>query len=582
MNPAAKQDITLVIAGGGGAGALTAGELLLKAAARRGYFGLMTRAVGPQIRGGESAALLRISRAPVAAHRDMFDVLFAIDWTNYARFTGEIALAPGARVFAGADDMPQEVAAARPLPEHFDFRALLARDERPNMFTLGFLAALIGIEADIVAAVIAERFAHLGREVRARNIRAAATGAAQAARFDPLLRPPAARAPQERWLISGNQAAALGALAAGVRFAAAYPITPSSDLTEWLGPRIEALGGQLVQAEDELASINMLIGASFGGVPALSATSGPGLALMMEGIGLAVMTETPLVVIDVQRAGPSTGIPTRSEQTDLEIALYGLHGEAPHLVLAPMSVPDCLFTTAWAVELAERLQTPAIVLSEQRIGQMNMILDAPALPDMTAQRKLAQPAGDDPCLRYAATADHVAPMAIPGTAGGMHTPTGLEHDARGRPSSQPADHLAQLRRRQEKLAAFDYGDHWAHMEGEGAMALIGWGGAAAPVLEAARQCRAMGVEVRTIIPRLLAPAQPDRMAAALAGVERVLVVENSHSGQFLRYLRAHYDLPGEVRSLRHAGPAGIAAGEVRAAIADLLHIDDLKQPEAVS
>ncbi len=163
-----------------------------------------------------------------------------------------------------------------------------------------------------------------------------------------------------------------------MRFVAAYPITPATELLEWMSPALAEVGGTLVQAEDELASINMAIGGSYGGVPSLTATSGPGLALMVESLGLAVASETPVVVVDVMRVGPSTGIPTKSEQGDLNIALYGLHGDAPHLVLAPNSVADCLRTTEWAVRLAEALQAPAIVLSDQFLGQTRAVIDQPS------------------------------------------------------------------------------------------------------------------------------------------------------------------------------------------------------------
>jgi len=168
-----------------------------------------------------------------------------------------------------------------------------------------------------------------------------------------------------RWLLSGNEATALGAIRGGVRFAAAYPITPATEILEWLAPSLSKIGGVLLQAEDELAAINMIIGSSYGGTPALTATSGPGLSLMIEALGLATAAEIPIVVVDVMRGGPSTGIPTKSEQGDLNIAIYGLHGDAPHLVLAPQSVADCLFTTQWATYLAETLQAPAIILSDQ-------------------------------------------------------------------------------------------------------------------------------------------------------------------------------------------------------------------------
>ena len=199
----------------------------------------------------------------------------------------------------------------------------------------------------------------------------------------------AARATAKRWLITGNEATGLGAVRGGVRFAAAYPITPASEILEWLAPNLAKVGGALLQAEDELASINMIIGGSYGGTPSLTATSGPGLSLMIEAIGLATAAEVPIVVVDVMRGGPSTGIPTKSEQADLNIAVYGMHGDAPHLVVAPQSIADCLFTTQWATYLAESLQAPAIVLSDQFIGQAQAAIERPADVAFIGQRAKA-------------------------------------------------------------------------------------------------------------------------------------------------------------------------------------------------
>jgi 2-oxoglutarate ferredoxin oxidoreductase subunit alpha len=254
--------------------------------------------------------------------------------------------------------------------------------------------------------------------------------------------------PEPRWSITGNEAAGLGALRAGVRFVAAYPITPASEMLEWLAPRLERLGGALLQAEDELASVNMIIGSAFGGVPALTATSGPGLSLMLEGIGLAVASETPIVVVDVMRGGPSTGIPTKSEQSDLNTALYGLHGDAPHLVLAALDIPDCAFTTALATRLAWRLQTAAIVLSDQSLGQSRMVCEpfddpengAPATYLHAHEQAL-------PYCRYADTADGISPMSVPGEPCLAYTADGLEHNEGAAPSSSAGDHLTQLDKR---------------------------------------------------------------------------------------------------------------------------------------
>ncbi len=375
----------------------------------------------------------------------------------------------------------------------------------------------------------------------------------------------------KRWLVSGNEAVGLGAIRGGVRFAAAYPITPATEVLEWLAPNLVKVGGALLQAEDELAAINMIIGASFGGTPSLTATSGPGLSLMIEALGLATASEIPLVVIDVMRGGPSTGIPTKSEQGDLNIAIYGFHGDAPHLVLAPQSVADCLFTTQWATYLAESLQVPAIVLSDQFMGQMAAAIERPADVAFIGPRlKATEIAGA--YKRYAlAVAGGVSPMAIPGTRGGQYTADGLTHNERGTPTSGAADHQAQLDKRARKLNEFTYGDHWATIEGAGELALVTWGSVTGAAREAIERAKRDGIEVTLIAPRLLSPAQPEKFAAALKGKKRVLIVEQSHGGQFHRYLRAHYDLPAAVRVLNRPGPLPIRAGEIHRAITEWRH-----------
>jgi 2-oxoglutarate ferredoxin oxidoreductase subunit alpha len=307
----------------------------------------------------------------------------------------------------------------------------------------------------------------------------------------------------------------------------------------------------------------MAIGGSYGGVPALTATSGPGLALMVESLGLAVASETPIVVVDVMRVGPSTGIPTKSEQGDLNIALYGLHGDAPHLVLAPNSVADCLRTTQWAVRLAESLQSPAIVLSDQFFGQTRAVIDRPAelAADAGAGRVVAEPNATG-YKRYAVTTNGVSPMAIPGTAGVAYTADGLEHGERGTPSSQGTDHLAQLDKRRRKLELADYGTLWADVEGDGDLAIITFGSCTGIVREGLARAHAEGVKARLVSMRLLAPAQPARLAAALEGVRKIIVIEQNHTGQLFRHLRAEYDLPGQSTSLHRPGAMQFNPGDI--------------------
>ncbi|MBT6137793.1 MAG: 2-oxoglutarate synthase, partial [Rhodospirillaceae bacterium] len=377
-----------------------------------------------------------------------------------------------------------------------------------------------------------------------------------------------------RWLITGNEATGLGAVRGGVRFAAAYPITPATEVLEWLAPALSKIGGALVQAEDELASINMAIGASFGGRASITATSGPGLALMMESLGLAVAAEIPIVVVDVMRGGPSTGIPTKSEQSDLNIAIYGCHGDAPHVVVAPLSVADCLFTTQWAVHLAEAMQTPAIVLSDQSLGQTRALIDKPADIAFIAQRETLKGEPEEIYNRYAMTGSGISPMALPGTPGGQYTADGLTHTTKGSPSAEGADHQVQLDKRCDKIDGFDYGDHWANIETNGdatadvGFTIVTWGSLTGPVREAIRILANEGIAVNLVAMRLMVPFLKTRFLAALGNSNRILIVEQSHSGQFQQYLRAKCDLPGEVRNLHRAGPKLITPNEICARIRD--------------
>jgi len=550
----------MALAGSGGAGVMTAGNMLLEAAAQAGYYGLMTRTSGPQIRGGEAAAMLRISTFAGDGQDDAFHVLAAIDWQNVARFAAELPLGPHSLLVGDpARGEPPEVftaSGARYAPVPLKALAAEIPGAWPNMVAFGLLAGLIGLPLAALEAAV-RRSMKKGLEP---GIAAAQRGHAFAATLQGYpLQPPPAKAP--RWLITGNEAAGYGALRGGVRFVAAYPITPATELLEYLAPALAKVGGTLVQAEDELASINMALGASYGGVPSLTATSGPGLSLMIESLGLGVAAEIPVVVVDVMRTGPSTGIATKSEQADLGTALYGLHGDAPHVVVAPNSLADCLAATEWAVQLAESLQVPALVLSDQYLGQARGVVDVPPAANGSVGRMKAE--GGEGYQRYALTPSGVSPMAIPGTPGATYTADGLEHNERGTPSSLASEHLAQMDKRARKLAELDPGDAWASVEGEGDTALVTFGSCTGPAREAIAR---NGNGVKLVSLRLLAPAQPERLKRALAGVKRVLVLEQNHSGQFLKYLRAEYDLPGEVKSLRRPGPLPFRPAEIHAAL----------------
>jgi 2-oxoglutarate ferredoxin oxidoreductase subunit alpha len=556
--------------GSGGAGVMTAANMFLDAATAAGFYALFSRSSGPQIRGGEAAALVRLSVDPVSSVDDTFDIMLAIDWQGVQRFAAELPLSKSSVIICdpSAGEVPEAFVKSGARIAHLPMKDLAKAipGGRPNMIALGAVAALIGFPVGQLTEVLGKSLKKKRADAFEASVAAVKSGAEAAASLGSAKTIAAPKALDvKRWTITGNYAAGLGAIRGGVRFCAAYPITPATEVLEYLTGALPKVGGVFVQAEDELASVNMCIGASYGGEPSITATAGPGLALMIEGLGLSMASETPVVVVDVQRVGPSTGIATKCEQSDLNIAVYGLHGDAPHLVVAPDSISDCLFTTQWGVYLAETLQSPCIVLSDQALGQSRAIIEAPAEVAFVGKRlEAVAPAEGEVFKRYANTASGVSPMPVPGVAGCQYTADGLEHTETGTPTSQAADHSMQLDKRLRKLTGFDYGNHWATVEGEGDIAVITWGSCTGAAREAIARAKAEGVNARLISVRLLYPTRAEHLAAALKGVKKILVVEQSHLGQFTRYLRGEYDLPVKPEQLSRPGPLPMRPGEIHA------------------
>jgi len=295
------ESLSVAIIGSGGAGALTAGNMLLEAACAAGWHGLMTRTVGPQIRGGEAAALIRLATHPIDCMADRFDLMIGIDWLNANRFGAEIEVAASSLIVSDprGGDLPTVVtrAGARVVELPLKEMAKEIPGGRPNMIALGIAARLLGLGEEPLIRVITKQLASKGQGAIDASCAGLKAGFAAAANLDfgvTLASPKPSTA--KRWLVSGNETTGLGAIRGGVRFAAAYPITPASEILEWLAPNLAKVGGSLFQAEDELAAINMIIGASYGGTPALTATSGPGLSLMIEALGLATAAEVPMLL----------------------------------------------------------------------------------------------------------------------------------------------------------------------------------------------------------------------------------------------------------------------------------------------
>jgi len=575
---AAPTSVSIALAGSGGSGVMTAGTVLLAAAAKAGAYGLMVRTSGPQIRGGEAAALLRLGPQAMSSLDDGFDLLLAIDWQNVNRFADEIVLGPRSVLIGDPDEgeAPEvfKATGARYAPLSMKKMAKAIPGAWVNMIALGLSGTLAGLPLQALQDAVRESWKK--PDTLEANLKAVAAGAEAAADIaanlasngGPMARLQAtALSARPRWMISGNEAAGFGAIRGGIRFCAAYPITPATEVLEWLAPKLVEVGGTLLQAEDELASINMIVGASYGGVPSITATAGPGLSLMTEAIGLAVASEVPIVIVDVMRGGPSTGIPAKSEQSDLSFAVSGLHGDAPRLVVAPTSIGDCLGATQWAVHLAEALQAPAIVLSDQFMGQSRAIIDKPVDAGYRAQRLTAE-ANTPDYKRYRNTPSGISPMAIPGTEGVTYTADGLEHSEAGIPSSQSRDHVLQLDKRQRKLDLFDYGPYWADLEGTGDAVVITFGSTTSAVREAIARAKVQGVDLRLVAMRLLAPTRPEQMAAAVQGARRIIVVEQNHGAQLFRYLRAWYDFPVSPQSYHRPGPLPLRPGELLTALLD--------------
>ena len=575
-----SSSFSVAVTGAGGSGAVTTGLILLEAMAQHGFYGFMLRSSGPQIRGGESAVMMRFDTSEVLSTNNKFDYLLALDWFNIERFIDEIPLDENSLVIydISAGEIPQVISRSKAQIVGFDLKktAKSIAGGRANMIGLGLLANTFSLSDNSIAQAVNKILGRKGEKIVDTSIACIVRGmneqnisnAWPVHDTDKVL-----KAKTARWSITGNEACGLGALYAGVRFVAAYPITPATEILEWMSPRLEKLGGGLLQAEDELASINMIIGASFGGVPSLTATSGPGLSLMLEGIGLAISSETPVVVINVTRGGPSTGIPTKSEQSDLNIALYGCHGDAPHLVLAPLNISDAVFTTYWATCLAEQLQTAAIVLSDQFLGQSRAIINKPSIVGIKCERVTADKDQDN-YQRYKILDNGVSPMSIPGTEGCMYTADGLEHNPKGTPSSMNIDHLSQLEKRSHKLLQFDYGKQWAEISGHtldySDIILITWGSSSAMVKEAAQQLEKQSYSIKTIAIRLLMPLQVDLLTDALKDAGKIIVIEQNQGKQLFHYLHSQNCLPIDTYSFARSGPLPLRPDEIAKYIEEVL------------
>jgi 2-oxoglutarate ferredoxin oxidoreductase subunit alpha len=573
LDPAARAAATgslvLSFVGSGGDGIALLGDLVLSMAAQQGLYGMMVQSYGPQIRGGESAAILRVSQKEVHWEGEATDVLLCFRARDLARFAGAVKL-------QAASVVVMETTDETPLPEW------LGRTERPavrypfatfvdgvetegepkNMMALALLCRILGWPAALGHRTIEKRF---GRRpaVFQRN-RAAFDAAWTAGEGVPAL-PHLAGHGVPLFIESGNEAIARGAMEAGLRFFAGYPITPASEIMETLIEELPALGGRVVQAEDEIAAMGMVLGASFGGVPAMTATSGPGLSLKTEMIGLSSMTEIPSIVVDCQRAGPATGMPSRTEQADLNHALYAGHGDFPRAVLGVFDVVHARDVMHKAIHLSESYQLPVLVMSDAYIAQRRTVRDHPS--DNRGQpKRIAWKPGDHPA-RFHLTGDHVvSPFRIPGTPGGQYLSAGIEHTLEGHPTASGEVHQLMNAKRFRKMEAMARETRdWVRTLGrpEARRGLVAWGSLHGLL----REWVLDHPDVRVFLPEIILPFPEQAFAEWRKGLDWLAVVELSFSGQLHRYMSSFADLSG-VASLGRSGGMSLTASELDRMIAE--------------
>ncbi|MDO8531472.1 MAG: 2-oxoacid:acceptor oxidoreductase subunit alpha [Dehalococcoidia bacterium] len=560
-----KNEIIIRLAGEGGEGVISTGDIFTQGAARTGYHVFTFRTYPAEIKGGHAWYQVRVGAYPVLSMGDGVDVMVAFNAEGY--YNHKHLINKGGVLIYDPDTVtPEESSSviAYGIPFNTIARKELDFFRGKNLIVTGFLAGLFGLEPSSLEGLIRSRFARRA-ELLASNLKSLYAGYEHATKKiekrDPYFLTPVEKIP--RLVLSGNDAIAAGALAAGCRFFAGYPITPASEILETMSKELPKLGGVSLQVEDEIAAIGMAAGASFGGLKSMTATSGPGLSLMSEFLGWVSMSETPCVIVDSQRAGPSTGMPTKLEQADLNHALYAGHGDFPRIVMAAGSVEDAFFRIIDAFNLSEKYQMPAIFLSDQSLSHRTESMLKPDLSRIHVEDRLRPTAEQlKDYRRYAVTESGASPMSAPGMAGGAYVAPGLEHDEKGHVDTPLQSHIIMMPKRFRKLdgARKDMGQLSRHGAADATIGVIGWGSTEGVIQEAVDRANASGHKVAALHPKLLSPLQVDDLRKFMDSVEHVIVPEVNYSGQFAHYLRSI--LGDSVVQLNKYGGLPFTPGEI--------------------
>ena len=553
----AISEVVIRIAGNSQDGIQAIGGFLARLAGRSEQEVMTFMTIPSTISGGPSIFQVRIGSGEVLSAGDEADVLLAFYQHSYEDHIH--SLKKGGIVLLDSDHVEMRPEWQRDyhhiqIPiSSLTIEAIggTAKDKGKNIFALGLLARMYDLDVPKLEKLIGERFR--GKDPSILNNALAAFHAGYSHSLGNAVETfkfvESQRRERAQVVMTGNEALAYGLIAAGVRFGAAYPITPWSDVMETLRRELPKYGGTFVQCEDEIAAVSMAIGAGYAGRVAVTGSSGPGISLKMESVGWAVMAEVPVVIIDVQRGGPSTGLPTHVEQSDLNLACFGSHGDAPRVVLAPANVEDCFYTAIEAVNIARKHNVPVFILSDQAIATR---IEAFPEPDL---EKLCQDISPDlsPIEDYKpydlSAPGGVTPRVAPGTpirSGRYPIAGGLEHDEFGHPSGSPKLHSEMTAKRRGKLQALEASLATPKLYGppEGNVLLVGWGSTQGPIREAVDRARAAGDSVSALHLKHLNPLAPG-LDNLFSGFNSVLVVEMNDEGihgygQLAGLLRARY------------------------------------------
>ncbi|HJP41079.1 MAG TPA: 2-oxoacid:acceptor oxidoreductase subunit alpha [Dehalococcoidia bacterium] len=572
-------DVNIIVSGQGGDGSLTVSTILSDLLRERGYNIYTERDVASRIKGGVATASLRASRESRHVRSDDVQLMVSFDAEGVEKVKDQLA-DDAFIVFDDSDGrLPEGAvpASARLHAAPFGKIAVrqLGRTLYKNSIAVAFATRALAIEDDEVRSSFERRFRRMGQAIVDQNLQALQVGFDLADKMGISADVPMARlsakGQNKQIQITGNEAVCLGFVAAGGRFFAGYPITPASELLATLESWMPRLGGIAWQAEDELAAVNMAIGASITGVRVMTGTSGPGLALMQEGIGHAGAAEIPLVIVDAQRAGPSTGLPTKPEQSDLDLMLYGGNGDFPRMVLAPGEPGDCFELAVKATNLAEKYQCPVYLALDQGLSQNLATVDEFDLDSVVIDRGKILSEEDlvsmDVFQRYALTDDGVSPYTTPGTQSGFFLLTGNERDEFGRVTTSSANRVRMMDKRMAKLDSALSELPTGRFIGDpnAKVGLIGIGSAYGTLVDALEKLSAYGLNAQLLQPRTLFPMLPETIEF-ITNSDRVYVVEHNQTGQLAGLLIREGAERNRVRSVIRYDGTPLRPGDIAAEI----------------